>query len=277
MKLTNFIDNERDRIWDEGTKHQNDSIQRAKRLIDFVGDIEVNAITVKQIHQFLDKLKTDGLSVATLDRYGATISSILKHAKRTEEIRKIPDFVWKKQDSNARVRFFSDEEREKLITFFKYSEAPWMADMVILSLNTGMRHGEIISVIKGDFGFRNDLNTGRPCLYLPKTKNGDARWVPLNQNALEAATKLHNSNCYNHHVFYKLWSEARSKIARGDKQFVFHVCRHTCATMMANKLQTNTIVMMDMLGHRNHKTTQKYVHGVSETRFSIADQMDKLN
>ena len=253
MKLEDFVKLERHRIWVKGSKHQNDSLRRVEKLALFCGNIELSKIDADKIHAFFDKLQEDGLSVATVDKYGATISSVMKHAKGTKKIHEKPDFVWRKSPE-GRVRFFSDSEREQLLTFLKYSDAPWMADMVTLSLTTGMRLGEIEQL----------------------TKNGRERYIPLSSAALMSATKLHNSRCYNSRKFYTVWGEARHKIARGDKQFVFHVCRHTCATIMANKLQTNTIVIMDMLGHRNYKTTQKYVHGVSATRFKVADAMDKL-
>ncbi len=275
MKLEDFVKLERHRIWVKGSKHQNDSLRRVEKLALFCGNIELSKIDADKIHAFFDKLQEDGLSVATVDKYGATISSVMKHAKRTKKIHEKPDFVWRKSPE-GRVRFFSDSEREQLLTFLKYSDAAWMADMVTLSLTTGMRLGEIEQLIKGDVGFRNDMESDRPTIYLPKTKNGRERYIPLSSAALLSATKLHNSRCYNSRKFYTVWGEARHKIARGDKQFVFHVCRHTCATIMANKLQTNTIVIMDMLGHRNYKTTQKYVHGVSATRFKVADAMDKL-
>lgn len=276
MRIEDFVRKERNRIWAEGTKHQHDSIRRIEKLTLLMGNLELSQLDADKIHDFFDKLQERGLSVASIDRYGATISSVMKHAKRTKKITEKPDFVWRKQPEN-RVRFFTDKEREQLVTFLKYSDAPWMADMVLLSLNTGMRLGEIKQLMNGSVGFRNDLDSDRPCIYLPRTKNGSERYIPLSNTALKAATRLHNCKSFNAHTFYQVWGEARHRIARGDKNFVFHVCRHTCATMMANKLQTNTIVIMDMLGHRNHKTTQKYVHGVSSTRFKIADDLDKLN
>jgi len=110
-----------------------------------------------------------------------------------------------------------------------------------------------------------------------ETKNGDERWVPANEKVIEALAALDNRlNKYFHrHDFYKTWDQARSRVARNDKHFVFHTLRHTAATNMANDLQVNTLVIGKLLGHRNVQTTMKYVHVKPTALQSIAKRMQQ--
>ena len=112
-------------------------------------------------------------------------------------------------------------------------------------------------------------------LTLPETKNGDERIVPISPETLEAIEALDGEprKHYTDRTFYNTWNEARRKIAAGDKTFVFHVLRHTCATTMANDLQINSHLIGQMLGHRSEATTRKYVHAKPENLLSIAQKL----
>jgi integrase len=57
----------------------------------------------------------------------------------------------------------------------------------------------------------------------------------------------------------------RRGIAPRDKQFVFHVFRHTVASKMANELNLNSDVIGKWLGHKRADTTKKYIHIKKET------------
>ena len=55
--------------------------------------------------------------------------------------------------------------------------------------------------------------------------------------------------------------------------FVFHAFRHTCASILANDLNINLGIVSKVLGHRNIKTTIKYVHTKSEVVSGVMDQI----
>jgi hypothetical protein len=44
-----------------------------------------------------------------------------------------------------------------------------------------------------------------------------------------------------------------------DGDFVFHVCRHTCATRLLDA-GVHLLVMKEWLGHKNIETTMRYSH-----------------
>ena len=83
-----------------------------------------------------------------------------------------------------RTRFLSDDERDALLASCRVSEAPALYAFVLFALTTGARRGEIA-------GLRwADLDLGRRWAIFPKTKNGDARGVPLVQSVVDELTKL---------------------------------------------------------------------------------------
>ena len=114
-------------------------------------------------------------------------------------------------------------------------------------------------------------------ILLHKTKNGDAREIavshPDTQRAVMRISEQNNLNWYSHKLFYRQWEQMRNIIAKGDKQFVFHVFRHTAASRMANELRMNSDIIGQWLGHRNPATTSKYVHIKKDTIKSIATQL----
>ena len=272
MDISTFIKTEADNIWTPGTKHYAESLQRVSRFCNFsgYGDRQLDDFKARDIRAFLQHLVSDGLSTSSANRYAAAVSSVFKHAVHEEFITRAPQVRYEKEPE-GRPRFFTDAEQERLVAFLRRSRAPWMADMAILSLQTGMRHGEILKIgtehselIKGG---------SMPVLRLHKTKNGDARDIPLNEVAKAAYDALSAGNWYSHRVFYNVWDEARYTIARGDKDFVFHVCRHTAATKMANDLNINTTLIGKFLGHRSSETTKKYIKLTDDSSMEIAERM----
>jgi integrase len=113
-------------------------------------------------------------------------------------------------------------------------------------------------------------------MYLPPevTKTSKGRDVPLNKVASQAAQRLQKSINYSftHSVFYDRWWNCREALGyRDDKTFVFHVCRHTALTNMANK-NVNSLIIGEIAGHASIQTTKRYVHGDSKARASaVAD------
>ena len=49
---------------------------------------------------------------------------------------------------------------------------------------------------------------------------------------------------YSHRTFYWFWNKVVRDAGKGDPHFVFHVCRHTAATRLANDAKVNTFSTM---------------------------------
>ena len=84
----------------------------------------------------------------------------------------------------GRQRYLEQAEITRLLAACRASRNPYLAAIVVLALNTGMRKGEIL----GLEWERVDLSTSRLTLY--RTKSGKPRGVPINRAVYDALVAL---------------------------------------------------------------------------------------
>lgn len=278
MKFSDYIKAESSRIWrDSSAKHQRDVLKQIERFSSFAdhADRDIADFLPRDIYSFMDALIESGLSKASANRYMSAISKVFKHATEMEDISHPPKCRWYKTKSN-RVRYFTDSECKQIEEFFDGHKHSWMKQVFLIGINTGMRLGEITQ-IGSSVNIETDAD-GSKWLFLPQTKNGDQRYVPLNRIAQKAIQELGGcvSDHYSHRTFYDAWEDCRYAVAKNDKEFVFHVCRHTCATRLANDLGAQTLIIGKMLGHRSEATTAKYVKAKASTLRDFATALEKV-
>lgn len=274
ITLQEFCNSNASRLWHG--RHLKESQSRVLKFCAF-GDHPVRTIDQYKpadIYAFGDYMVSNGSSPNTVNHYFAAISTLFNLAVDMEILAAAPKIKWHRIRS-GRPRYMTKDELDHLDYRFRYAEDSWtrrkMPYLCIIAVNTGMRLGEILKITPGDI---QEMD-GSTWVYLSSTKNGDDRWVPLNDKAKVALEALGNTpgEKFTHRRFYNAWDMARSKIARGDETFVFHVLRHTAASTMANDLGVNTILIGQILGHRNVATTAKYVHAKPK---ALQDIMRKL-
>ena len=125
----------------------------------------------------------------TVNRYLAALSVCLSHGvKELRWLERNPcELIRKPAESRGRVRFLSDDERTKLLEACRPHADLYLA--VILSLTTGARQGEVMSLRWGQIDFARQVIT------LHDTKNGERRSLPLVGEAftlLQARSKVRN-------------------------------------------------------------------------------------
>jgi len=261
MNFIDFVNKYGPRIW--SGKHLVESRNKLMRFGDFngVGFKDITMISARDITEFSDLLSDMGLCDNTVNHYKAAISAILKEAQSREYLEVLPRIKFAKVNSR-RVRFLSDEEEQQLLDFcstYKQGKYWWVWGMCQVALTTGMRLGEILSITPDMV----EILGGSKCIiHLTDTKNGDDRDVICTGKGFAALQSLHcePSKFYSHRKFYNTWDEARYRIAKNDKDFVFHILRHTAATRMVNDYNVPTVLAAQFLGHRSLQTTAKYVH-----------------
>jgi site-specific recombinase XerD len=274
MTILDFAKKNGHRIWDG--QHYKNCMSQLTRMNGFE-DFSVRSmsdIKSASIYEFIDHLSEQGLTEATLNRYISSVSSILKLAVDMEYIDHVPKIRWFQEDT-GRPRYFSKYEVARLVDFFISAGKLWINDYNMLSLNSGMRLGEIKGISNPTAKTIGEITGCGNFVYLKNTKNGDERLVPLNKHAKKALRNLDYKpiKFFNHRKFYDLWLEARETIAPNDENFVFHVNRHTCATRLAMEFNTPTTVLCSIMGWKNPKIAMKYVHPDAN---SIASVMSKL-
>ena len=190
--------------------------------------------------------------------------------------------VSKPKEPRGRVRFLSDDERERLLSACRQSANPYLHLVVVLGLSTGMRAGEIMGLTWD----RVDLKAGR--LTLTDTKNGTIRVVPLVGHAAELL-QAHNKV---RRLDTDLLFPARRKQEDGTVRpadlrapwlaalqqaditdFRFHDLRHSAASYM---LMNGATIgeLAEVLGHKTLQMVKRYSHLSEAHTRGIVERMN---
>jgi integrase len=171
--------------------------------------------------------------------------------------------VSKEREPEGRVRYLSDEERERLLAACQASPLKELELIVLLALTTGMRRGEIL-------GLRwADVDLKRRMAVLHKTKNRERRAVPLVPRVaqlLEAHAKVRRLDTQ---LVFPLEGKDRAidpahwfvQACRAAKvaEFRFHDLRHTAASYLAMSGATPPEIAA-VLGHKTLAMVKRYAH-----------------
>ena len=203
-----------------------------------------------------DRLKV--VSGGTVIRELAYLSSIINHARREWGIN-VPNpvqMVRKPQSPPSRGRVLTDNEVEMLLQALEPTgrRSHWTKPSVQLALATAMRRGELLS-LKWE---HLDLQ-GRTA-FLPDTKNGDSRTVPLSSVAVGVLAGLprHISGFVIPVKFCTLVAAFKRGTRRAGLDDVrFHDLRRTAITRMAEKLP-NVIELAAVSGHKSLMVLKQY-------------------
>ena len=228
-------------------KPKSESLQRPQLLWwkQQVGSLTLADFTSDVIAEQRDKLSKRELSngktinSGTVNRYLAALSHVLTIAVR--ELKWLPESpmrdVSKLKEPKGRVRYLSEDERDRLLHECTQSENPYLLTIVVLALSTGMRKNEIMTLTWGDVDLERQLIT------LEETKNNEWRSVPLVGKAHQLIKTLAKGckgpcqllfpgkNPSQPIEIKKAWYTALRR--SGIKDFRFHDLRHTAASYLA--------------------------------------------
>lgn len=139
--------------------------------------------------------------------------------------------------------------------------------MITLSLNTGMRQGEVFSLSWADVDFEKKIITIRGT----NAKSKKTRHIPINDKAMEALSlwKKHSNNITpNDYVFPGKNGERLNNVRKAwlkvidDARiyaFRWHDMRHTFASrLVMGGIDLNTV--RELLGHADYQMTLRYAH-----------------
>jgi integrase len=198
------------------------------------------------------------VSAGTVIRELAYLSAIINHARREWGVN-VPNpvqMVRKPQSPQARSRVLTDEEVEKLLQALEPTgrRSHWTKPAVQLALATAMRRGELLSLRWEHVDLQNRT------AFLPDTKNGDSRTVPLSTSAIQVLADLprHISGFVLPVKFFTLdaaFNRARNRAGLDDVRF--HDLRRTAITQMAVKLP-NIIELSAVSGHKSLMVLKRY-------------------
>jgi len=205
-------------------------------------------------------------SPATLNRMRSALSALMRFAKR----RRLVPRGWTNpvlevealREDNARTRFLSAQERERLLRAARASRWPKLHLLITMAITTGARRGELLGLTYGDL----DLDAG--VAYVRTSKNREPRTLPLTPAVVAEIRRLGVKGAdvrlfasrYDPGRpmdFDSVWTTAL-RLA-GIQNFRFHDLRHTCASYLAQS-GASLVEIADVLGHKQLEVTRRYAH-----------------
>lgn len=258
---------------------------------------KLDEITPQAVEKWRVGRVSSGLSPYTANRSYATLRASLTKAEEWGFLSEHPLRKMKplKTDSNLKVRFLSKDEEYRLRSALDKREAKLCSDrangnvwrlsrnkdilidldlvrfadhikpMVLISINTGIRRGELFSL-----NWKNvDFDLKQLTVDGTNAKSRKTRHVPLNHEALvtlrawREQTSLQNKYVFTSHTGNRFidiktaWKHVLTEAMVRD--FRWHDLRHHFASKLAMAgVDLNTV--RELLGHSSYEMTLRYAH-----------------
>lgn len=243
--------------------------KRADQLAAWVrvlGETPLSELTPNRIDEARARLR-DGRSPSTVNRYLAALSVALSFAVGKGLIQSNParggrHGALRRAREPKRDRVLAPDERRRLLDACA-AESPALHALVVLALTTGGRQGELL-------GLRwSQCDLAGERVSFVRTKNGEARSVPLPAAALDVlrplarVRRLRDDRVLGLAAFpLQAWRRARSAAGLGDVRF--HDLRHCYATALADA-GASLAELRHALGHKTLAMVLRYAHKTERT------------
>lgn len=235
-----------------------------------IGEKSLKIVAAIHLERIKKNMSNDGLSPRSVHYAMSIIRQLFNYAKRFDYFDgdnpvskiKMPSF------DNRRMRFLSFEESEALLKEI-LSRSRKSYNMTLLSLDSGLRAGEIFSLTWADVNIDDGIMTIRD------SKSGKTRFAYMTQRVKEMFRSLETrepsqlvfpdsrgkriiqmSNTFNRAV-------DKLKLNEGVKddryKVTFHTCRHSFASQMVIS-GVDLYAVKELLGHSDFKMTSRYAH-----------------
>ena len=236
----------------------------------------LSEISPSMLDQWRLKRLNEGISNATLNRDIGVLKSLLTKAAEWGFLQENPlkNLKLLKIDRSPKVRYLSLDPE-----FEEENACDYLMPMVLLSINTGLRQGELFNL---SWGMVN-LEERSLILCGGITKNSTSRYIPLNDEANQIIQHLYkksdrkvglvfpNKNNQPYNNVKRSWTSVLKK-ANID-QFRWHDLRHHFASKLVMVgIDLNTV--RELLGHSDIKMTLRYAHLAPEHKINAVKKID---
>lgn len=273
------------------------------------GNKPLTELSPALVDQWRTQRLKNGISVETVNRNIATLKAAVSKAVLWGfmELHPLERLKLMKADRSAKVRFLSADEEQRLRDaaiereqqikaerdnanhwrrernydlypdLNQYQYADHMRPMILLSINTGLRQGEVFSLKWENVNFERSLLTIEGAY----AKSGKTRHIPLNSEALHVLKSWRQQSESTDLVFPSIdnkpfntvktsWKGIRN--AAKIKNFRWHDMRHHFASRLVMAgVDLNTV--RELLGHSDLAMTLRYAHLAPEHKANAVEKL----
>ena len=258
------------RAWEKS-----DKVYIHANLNPFFGDYELEQVDVELIERFVAKRLKGGALKSTINRDLSCLKKMCNKAVDWGYLTENPALKIKQfpEYDNCRNRVLSDAEESGLLE----SCSEHVRSMVLISLNTGMRRGEIFNLQWNQVDFTNRL------IRVEKTKSGKIRYIPMNDDLVSILERLQSVGSHVPFVFLNPQSGKpfttiktgfNAACRRAEiEDLRFHDLRRTFATRILQR-GADIETVKELLGHHSVLVTQRYTHSNVEAKRYAVDLLN---
>tara|TARA_Y100000296_G_scaffold16115_1_gene18866 strand:- start:454 stop:1467 length:1014 start_codon:yes stop_codon:yes gene_type:complete len=261
----------------EKSEKENESKIRllSEFFIDYFGtdEIDINKIDTEVLDKFVKYFRSKGNSDSTINRKLMGLSKIMRFAHDRKKVLELPKFPTKKEQKN-RIRYISREEEIQLLDFFDFSWGSIYRDYYIVAVDTGMRRGEMLKLIKKDITSSNVI--------VWDSKSGKSRDIELTIRAKKVLKRITLVLKDTDRVFPISETQLRYYFEKMRNTFpemadvTPHTMRHTfCTRLVQGGKPINEV--KELMGHSEITTTMRYAHFAPKRGTSDVSLLDEFS
>ncbi|WP_374089748.1 tyrosine-type recombinase/integrase [Methylomicrobium lacus] len=226
--------------------------KRLLKLSDTLGNPVASSISPDVIADYRKLRLDDGISPATINREVITLKAMFRELHRLSVINYESPIlkIRKLRVTKVELSYLSDADLIELFKQVRQSKNESLWFVVQICLITGARWSEANGLL-----FSNCFNSG---FCFNDTKNGDSRFVPVDQESYELIrgrlAQKPFSSCYS--AFRSAMQRTGLVIPKGQ---LAHILRHTFASHFVMN-GGNLVTLQKILGHSSLEVTMRYAH-----------------
>jgi len=256
-----------------GHKGGETEIYRLRRLLRTEAFLHkpLARVTTEDLQDFVTDRLTE-VAPASVDRDLDVLRQALRYAADVWKIAPSEDpFVGLRRPRyfNERDRRLRGDEEERLLTAARFCGNSWYEPIIILALETAMRRSEILSLTW------DNIDLQARTAFLPHTKNGRSRRVPLSAVAVQVLESVPREGTkvfpVTANAIKLAWSRTICPRA-GIDDLHFHDLRHEATSRLAESGFFTLVELQAITGHRDTRMLLRYSH-LCATK--LAEKMDR--
>ncbi len=253
--------------------------QLKQHLVPFLAAKPLSSIESFDIERYKKARRTAGAAKATVNRELATLSHLLNQAIEWKWIKSKSVKIVRFKEDNQRIVYLSHEQCLALLKAAAADNNENVHAFVMVGLNTGMRHAEILAIR------REDVDIAKRVIWVPQAKAGSREQPITRELADYLENRMHmlppgcewvfpspGSATGHVHTIRKAFRRSAERAGLDPDQITPHTLRHTAVTHLV-QAGVDLPTVQRISGHKTLSMVARYAH---QSGSHIEAAMDRL-